>query len=1294
MRRVSLAILCLATILLPLALNNVSFPFLPPEEALSQFSPSMPNVSAIGNQPPRPVGGFIYPLPRTPKLSENSTHYIYDTLYGNYCFLKALPFVASYSDHIDREVMVKASAFFLLSKYVLLPGAFTVEKDSSLFSVNVTVMKLTKIIAYLRIDWIFYADKEPKIVVVLSKTAQWQSESIGDFQIFWVLVSPHKYAKAKGYATKTVSSTTLESYGNHTGIAMADDSLVFLAKKYLKIDWSDFGAAEDVKVGAFDLSSLSKKLSGSGVYVLFPKNIAQIDPYTVATSTTAGALVWGGMTKSHWDGTSYYWQAYCDGTNWVAEYSSDGQTWTNTPVTLFASWTRPVAFAFAGTEIFTVRGTYASQYHSQTLGGTPPLYWSISCVAYLYFKRGVISGAAINWDSEVQVASYTQSYDCDRDSDYWTRGGVYAEFRYYDITEGTDGLLTIVASANKYYYIEEAPNDPRTGLPIPPWYVYAQGSTYHYIAYKSTTATGSSWAAGTTIETSTSTTSTTYWGTDTRPRLAPLASAVILCAENKDGALTYRKSSAWTTGTSIDASIKDVNAWGSLTGKNVTTGRCGLAYVDFDDTIDVWWYDGSTTHSDLNVIAAVASSPSFTLNNVTNGVWILSAIRGSSIVYRKYSGSTDTWDASPMGGHGPTAYGDAQIDTAQSKFGGASGLFDGTGDYLSVPDSDDWYFGTGDFTIDFWVRFNALPSVSYRSSIYSQWQDANNLFLADLLNNAGTYQWTMKLVSGGSSLFEFQYNAVSLATNTWYHGAYVRSGTTFYVFQNGNLITTGTSAASIPDFSATVQIGRLYTYDVHALNGWLDEFRISKGVARWTSNFTPPTSAYTTNSYTCLLLHMDGSDASTIFTDSSTGIIAVGLTSPVGLSSSRTVLNGKVLLCWQTGASSPYTVNFDMLSIGFSTINFSGFTVSASDGTYQSKWNITAKWPDDSPVSGGSFYVYNATAQRASATSDSNGLIQFTVGGTIGGSGSLTINGTKDGAIGSTSVSFSTTATGGAYTSCPSTWYAGEPRSVSVSFTNAAQIDSTKIKLENVRICFRLMSGSTVLFQANSSTLFNVDANSLKTYSQSLTLTGVASTGNYVLRALVLQIGSEWTIATIDQTIYVQALGETGSYSRPPNLILPSLSPLALTQGESRSFTFTVQLSQVSVADFMASTPSGAPSNWISVMAPSRISIASPAELTVMVSVPSDALPGSYTILIPISASASSGSTRQMAQFTLTVEAAKPSSPTAPSMSLVNIFSDIPPLFIFMVIGAVAVTAAVLVATNEKKPKGHKYYHR
>ena len=73
-----------------------------------------------------------------------------------------------------------------------------------------------------------------------------------------------------------------------------------------------------------------------------------------------------------------------------------------------------------------------------------------------------------------------------------------------------------------------------------------------------------------------------------------------------------------------------------------------------------------------------------------------------------------------------TANDNAQIDTAQSKFDGTSGLFDGLGDYLTVPDSDDWNFESEDFTIDLWVRFNSLPSVDYAAVFYSQRTDGHN----------------------------------------------------------------------------------------------------------------------------------------------------------------------------------------------------------------------------------------------------------------------------------------------------------------------------------------------------------------------------------------------------------------------------------------------------------------------------------------------------------------------------------------------------------------------------------------
>src|SRR3990172_8980810 len=73
-----------------------------------------------------------------------------------------------------------------------------------------------------------------------------------------------------------------------------------------------------------------------------------------------------------------------------------------------------------------------------------------------------------------------------------------------------------------------------------------------------------------------------------------------------------------------------------------------------------------------------------------------------------------------------TPSGNAQIDTAQKKFGTGSMLFDGTGDYISTPDSIDFFFGTENFTVDLQYLKNSLPGVGESQSILSQTEDANN----------------------------------------------------------------------------------------------------------------------------------------------------------------------------------------------------------------------------------------------------------------------------------------------------------------------------------------------------------------------------------------------------------------------------------------------------------------------------------------------------------------------------------------------------------------------------------------
>jgi len=195
-----------------------------------------------------------------------------------------------------------------------------------------------------------------------------------------------------------------------------------------------------------------------------------------------------------------------------------------------------------------------------------------------------------------------------------------------------------------------------------------------------------------------------------------------------------------------------------------------------------------------------------------------------------------------------TANGNAQIDTAQSKFGGASGLFDGTGDYLSLADSADWVFGTGDFTIDGWVRFNNLPGVGDHQFLYAQFLDDQNGVAWFAQYAGGIYYISFSAVSAGSPIVDVSWNvSAAFAINTWYHLAIIRSGNYLYLFKDGSQVGSAASLTGImPDVAASLYIGSTAWSINYAIDGWLDEFRVSKGVARWTSSFTPPTRPYGT----------------------------------------------------------------------------------------------------------------------------------------------------------------------------------------------------------------------------------------------------------------------------------------------------------------------------------------------------------------------------------------------------------------------------------------------------------------
>lgn len=194
--------------------------------------------------------------------------------------------------------------------------------------------------------------------------------------------------------------------------------------------------------------------------------------------------------------------------------------------------------------------------------------------------------------------------------------------------------------------------------------------------------------------------------------------------------------------------------------------------------------------------------------------------------------STTFTDNSPVG-HTVTANANAQIDTAQSKFGGASGLFDGTGDYLQVADAASLDFGTGDFTVEGWVR----PNASGVQGIVGKG------------DGAGSSGWTV-FFNTGPNLHVYQGGAYRCTSNsnqstgTWYHFAAVRSGSTWTLYVDGVAQTaTGTSADNL-DNASNLRIGGQLTGIAGDYNGWIDDLRITKGVARYTANFSVPTHAY------------------------------------------------------------------------------------------------------------------------------------------------------------------------------------------------------------------------------------------------------------------------------------------------------------------------------------------------------------------------------------------------------------------------------------------------------------------
>ena len=182
----------------------------------------------------------------------------------------------------------------------------------------------------------------------------------------------------------------------------------------------------------------------------------------------------------------------------------------------------------------------------------------------------------------------------------------------------------------------------------------------------------------------------------------------------------------------------------------------------------------------------------------------------------------------------------ASISTSKSKFGGASGYFNGSS-YINTASSADWYFGVGDFTVEGWIYIN---SNSARAGIWSNFDTSSGS-----TNDGGfalelTPTNQLNYVHQGIA-FVFNSGAATVPTGGWHHVAASRTSGTAYLFIDGVLAASQADSTNFTSSGTpSLTVGVSLDSTNHYLNANLDEIRVTNGVGRYTASFAPPTSAF------------------------------------------------------------------------------------------------------------------------------------------------------------------------------------------------------------------------------------------------------------------------------------------------------------------------------------------------------------------------------------------------------------------------------------------------------------------
>lgn len=184
-----------------------------------------------------------------------------------------------------------------------------------------------------------------------------------------------------------------------------------------------------------------------------------------------------------------------------------------------------------------------------------------------------------------------------------------------------------------------------------------------------------------------------------------------------------------------------------------------------------------------------------------------------------------------------TTIGDAGTATLVSRFGSTSMYFDGTGDYVSLPYNAADNYGTGDLTIECWFYPNGTQGAGANFLSYTN----GSAYGLIIHSNLTAYPNVVTMWCDTYGAGPFITGTTTLNKNTWYHFALTRASGVWRMFINGTLQGSTYTNAATPDRGYDLRVGGDNNSAGRAFTGHIQDFKITRGVARYTSNFTIPT---------------------------------------------------------------------------------------------------------------------------------------------------------------------------------------------------------------------------------------------------------------------------------------------------------------------------------------------------------------------------------------------------------------------------------------------------------------------